>query len=179
MNGYNATVFAYGATGSGKTFTMLGTESHPGIMFLTLQNLFDNVNGMNENNKVCTVTLSYIEVYNEAIRDLLNPTTDYLELREDLKGVKVVGVTELRATNVNQVMNLLRKGNRNRTQEPTTMNEESSRSHAVLQVVVEQKDKTPDTREVIKIGKLSLIDLAGSERASVSNVCNHLNIYYF
>jgi kinesin family protein 18/19 len=148
---------------------MLGTEQHPGIMFLTLQELFEKVNTVNANNKVVTVTLSYIEVYNEQIRDLLNPTTDFLELREDLKGIKVVGVTELQATNVNQVMNLLRRGNRNRSQEPTTMNEESSRSHAVLQVVVEQKDKTPDTREIIKIGKLSLIDLAGSERASVSN----------
>jgi kinesin family protein 18/19 len=155
---------------------MLGTETHPGIMFLTLQELFDKVNAMNANNKVCTVTLSYIEVYNEAIRDLLNPSTEYLELREDLKGIKIVGVTELQAINVTQVMNLLRRGNRNRSQEPTTMNEESSRSHAVLQVVIEQKDKTPDTREIIKIGKLSLIDLAGSERASVSNVSNAYNL---
>ncbi|KAL0490025.1 hypothetical protein AKO1_009435 [Acrasis kona] len=148
---------------------MLGTEQQPGIMFLTLNDLFEKVAAHNADNKVCTVTLSYIEVYNEAIRDLLNPTSEYLELREDLKGIKIVGVTEIQATGANQVMNLLRKGNKNRSQEPTTMNEESSRSHAVLQVVIEQKDKTPNTKEMIKIGKLSLIDLAGSERASVSN----------
>lgn len=167
LNGFNTTTFAYGATGSGKTYTMLGTVENPGISFLTMQELFSKIDLSTE----CTykVTLSYIEIYNENIRDLLNPDADYLELREDsAKSMKVCGVTELQATNAEEIMTYLRRGSKNRTQEPTSANEESSRSHAVLQIVVEQKEKTRNTTETVKIGKLSLIDLAGSERASVT-----------
>ncbi len=167
LNGYNATVFAYGATGSGKTFTMLGSETSPGLMPLTLDALF---RAAEENeSKEYIITLSYIEIYNETIRDLLNPSdSDVLDLREDSKGVKVVGVTEYHAKSAQEVMILLKRGNKNRTQEPTNMNEESSRSHAVLQVVIEQRDRSRDMSEVVNVSKLSLIDLAGSERAAVS-----------
>jgi kinesin family protein 18/19 len=168
LNGYNATVFAYGATGSGKTYTMLGSDNQPGLIFLTLYNLFYKISLLED--KKYRVLLSYIEIYNETIRDLLNPNdSESLDVREDsIKGVKIVGVTEFQANSVEEVMTIVKKGNKNRTQEPTNMNEESSRSHAVLQVMVEQRERTRDTMEVIKIGKLSLIDLAGSERAAVS-----------
>lgn len=167
LQGYNATVFAYGATGSGKTYTMLGTLDEPGIMYLALEALFEKIK--NDKNFKYKITLSYLEVYNETIRDLLTEGNDYLELREDAsKGVKVTGLTEIEAVDIKSVMSLLTKGNKNRTQEPTHQNEASSRSHAVLQVVVEQKDSTRDINEVIRIGKLSMIDLAGSERASVN-----------
>ena len=85
-----------------------------------------------------------------------------------IQGVQVAGVTELVAQSAEDVMELLDVGNRNRTTEPTEANQTSSRSHAILQVVVEQKDKTADKVESIRIGKLSLIDLAGSERASIT-----------
>ena len=157
---------------------MLGSDTKPGLMFLTLQSLFDKAAAFDD--KQYRVTLSYIEVYNETIRDLLNPSDQELDLREDnLKGIKVVGVTELQANSAEEIMELLRRGNKFRTQEPTNMNEESSRSHAVLQVVVEQREKTRNTSETVRIGKLSLIDLAGSERAAVSQVCSshHTTLY--
>ena len=81
----------------------------------------------------------------------------------------MAGITEFQVTEANQVMVLLRKGNRNRTQESTNANASSSRSHAVLQVVVEQKERLPNTEHSVRVGKLSLIDLAGSERASKTN----------
>jgi len=167
VNGYNATVFAYGATGAGKTHTMLGTETDPGIMFLTLQDLFLAIEERED--KKYTVSLSYLEVYNENIRDLLNPSPDFLDLREDpVKGMIVSGITELKATSADDVMAHLHAGNNYRTTEPTAANKVSSRSHAVLQVIVEQRDKTGDTEQKVRVGKLSLIDLAGSERASVT-----------
>jgi len=192
LNGFNATVFAYGNTGAGKTYTMLGTPEKPGIMMLTLDDLFDDIKAK-QNDEAhgvdYKVSVSFLEVYNENIRDLLavvnGRSDDYLDLREDpLKGPVVAGITEIEASSSKDVMGLLRRGNRNRTQEPTAANKESSRSHAVLQVVVEQRDRAPETgnrmsentdnsQEVpvmatVRIGKLSLIDLAGSERAAAT-----------
>jgi kinesin family protein 18/19 len=161
VNGFNATVFAYGATGAGKTYTMLGSPDSPGIMMLTLQDLFAKMrDDSSRKGHIYRVSLSYVEVYNENIRDLLSPGTEYLDLREDpVKGPVVAGVTELSATSTEEVMHLLRRGNRARTQEPTRANAESSRSHAVLQIIVEQTERAG---EHVKIGKLSLVDLAGA-----------------
>ena len=133
LNGYNATVFAYGATGAGKTYTMLGTEEEPGIMFRTLHELFIEITKTSE--LVYQVSMSYLEIYNELIRDLLNPASSFLELREDAKGgVQVAGIREIVASTPQEVMHLLHEGNKERTQEPTKANKTSSRSHAVLQV---------------------------------------------
>eukprot|EP00002_Diphylleia_rotans_P019894 TRINITY_DN3848_c0_g1_i3.p1 TRINITY_DN3848_c0_g1~~TRINITY_DN3848_c0_g1_i3.p1 ORF type:complete len:789 (+),score=127.94 TRINITY_DN3848_c0_g1_i3:114-2480(+) len=165
--GYNSSVFAYGATGSGKTHTMVGTSRDPGIMVLTLRDLFLKV-ADSPNIKV-SITMSYLEVYNEYLKDLLNPGPDNLDLREDPeKGVMVHGVSYVNPTSAAEVMEYLNKGNKNRTCEATAANKTSSRSHAVLQIIVEQRDATGNVREELRIGKLSLIDLAGSERASVS-----------
>ena len=81
-NGFNATVFAYGATGAGKTYTMLGNHDNPGIMFLTLKELYEMINSLSEEREY-QVKLSYLEIYNEMIRDLINTASGYLELRED------------------------------------------------------------------------------------------------
>eukprot|EP00743_Colponemidia_sp_Colp-15_P005744 GILK01006174.1.p1 GENE.GILK01006174.1~~GILK01006174.1.p1 ORF type:complete len:1244 (-),score=306.03 GILK01006174.1:383-4114(-) len=168
INGYNATVFAYGATGAGKTYTMLGTVQSPGIMGLTLQGLFSCISTGSDLNEY-KVKLSYLEVYNEQIRDLLTPSSDDLELREDpLKGMTVAGISEIETTSANEIMEQLRRGNRRRTMEPTAANETSSRSHAVLQVTVERKERGSGTTAEIRVGKLSMIDLAGSERASAT-----------
>ena len=106
-------------------------------------------------------------MYNENIRDLLSDTDEYLDLREDpINGPCVAGLTEIEAKNGDEIMTLLHKGNERRSQQPTAANEVSSRSHAVLTVVVEGKDRAPGTVATIKVGKLSLVDLAGSERAA-------------
>jgi kinesin family protein 18/19 len=167
--GINACVFTYGATGAGKTFTMLGNHSEPGIMSLTLHELFTKLNSIREQNEF-KIKCSFVEVYNENIRDLLGEGKD-LELREDpVKGMCVAGVSEVSGLErVEDIMNLLDRGNRNRTTEPTSANITSSRSHAVLQVVVEVSEKGQGPSASIQVGKLSLIDLAGSERASVTN----------
>ena len=180
VNGYNATVFAYGATGAGKTYTMLGNDSNPGIMPLTLRDLFNKVNSFND--REYKLKFWYLEIYNENIRDLLKfmsnnldntdmniTSNEYLDLREDPeKGVIVNGITEININNSNDMLKILKRGNRNRTQEATGANETSSRSHAILQVSIEYKDKNSGIDVEIKFSKLSLIDLAGSERASAT-----------
>ncbi|XP_050298947.1 kinesin-like protein KIF19 [Anthonomus grandis grandis] len=168
LNGYNGTVFAYGATGAGKTHTMVGSKDQPGIMIRALNDIFEAVK---ENEDEYSVTMSYLELYNENIRDLLNPSSGYLELREDSRGrsIHVAGISEISTTCTDEVMQLLHKGNKARTVEPTAMNQTSSRSHALLSVTVRhttpvnQKDHL---RMRIKQGRLFMIDLAGSERAN-------------
>ena len=114
--------------------------------------------------------ISYVEVYNEVIKDLLSGKNTALELREDaVRGIQVAGVIEVMTTNTKEILNYIHKGNHARTKERTDANEASSRSHAVLQVTVEHKDKAHGVSAEISIAKLSLIDLAGSERASNTN----------
>lgn len=168
MTGFNATVFAYGATGAGKTYTMMGEEDRDGIMLLSVQELFNQMDRVSSELEY-QLKISYIEVYNENIKDLLWAKSPNLDLREDpARGVTVAGVTEIMTTNTDEIMHLLREGNKLRTKEATYANEASSRSHAVMQVVVENKERTHGLDSDINIGKLSLIDLAGSERASAT-----------
>ena len=172
MYGYNASVFAYGATGAGKTYTMLGTDDQPGIMMLSIDELFRSIEVYSAQRDYM-LKVAYVEVYNENIRDLLMERgggEEYLDLREDnLKGVCVAGVTEIMTTNVEEIAKYIIQGNRLRTKERTDANETSSRSHAVLQITVEHKDKAHGVNAEINIAKLYLIDLAGSERASNTN----------
>ncbi|XP_062976151.1 kinesin-like protein KIF19 [Elgaria multicarinata webbii] len=166
ISGYNATIFAYGPTGCGKTYTMLGTDNEPGIYVRTLNDLFRAIEETS-NDMEYDVSMSYLEIYNEMIRDLLNPSLGYLDLREDSKGViQVAGITEVSTINAKEIMQLLMKGNKQRTQEPTAANRTSSRSHAVLQVTVRQKSRVKNIMQEVRLGRLFMIDLAGSERAS-------------
>ena len=172
--------------GAGKTYTMLGTENNPGIMYRTLNDLFVEIKKF-EGKREYQVSMSYLEIYNELIRDLLAPSSSppLLELREDAKGtIQVAGLIELIAKTPEEVMDMLHKGNRARTQEPTKANKTSSRSHAVLQVNIRQRDVAPSHAEQVRFGKivclsrnqhkclfnssakLYMIDLAGSERAA-------------
>lgn len=137
LDGFNATVFAYGATGAGKTYTMVGTEHNPGNMFLTLKELFVKIKGQ-QNNFNYDIRVSFLEIYNEQIRDLIVVSQDVLDLREDKdKGIQVAGLSEVEVESPEDVMELLFFGNQNRTQEATGANETSSRSHAILQIIVE------------------------------------------
>lgn len=162
LQGRNGTVFCYGATGAGKTYTMLGTMENPGVMVLAIKDLFSKVRQRSYDGSH-SIQLSYLEVYNETVRDLLSPGRPLL-LREDKQGIVAAGLTQYRAYSTDEVMKLLQQGNQNRTTEPTRMNETSSRSHAILQVVVEYR-YLDGANIVARVGKLSLIDLAGSERA--------------
>ncbi|XP_054849652.1 kinesin-like protein KIF19 [Eublepharis macularius] len=166
ISGYNATVFAYGPTGAGKTYTMLGLDSEPGIYIRTLHDLFRAIEATS-GDMVYSVCMSYLEIYNEVIRDLLNPSSGFLELREDSKGsIQIAGITEVSTTNAQEIMQLLTKGNKERTQEPTAANKTSSRSHAVLQVTVKQSSRVKNVNEEVRVGRLFMVDLAGSERAA-------------
>ncbi|OEL26379.1 Kinesin-like protein KIF19 [Dichanthelium oligosanthes] len=162
LQGRNGTVFCYGATGAGKTYTMLGTMENPGVMVLAIKDLFSKVRQRSHDGNH-SIQLSYLEVYNETVRDLLSPGRP-LHLREDKQGTVAAGLTQYRAYSTDEVMKLLQQGNKNRTTEPTRVNETSSRSHAILQVVVEYRSMD-GVNIVTRVGKLSLIDLAGSERA--------------
>ncbi|XP_021270603.1 kinesin-like protein KIF19 [Numida meleagris] len=162
ISGCNATVFAYGPTGCGKTYTMLGTDREPGICARALGDLFHTIEE-SRGDVEHEVSMSYLEIYNEVIRDLLSPSPRSLQLWEDSHGtVRVVGITEVSASSTEEVLQLLLKGNQQRTQEPTATNRTSSRSHAVLQVTVRPRGRGRGLRS----GRLLLIDLAGSERAA-------------
>ncbi|XP_032728213.1 kinesin-like protein KIF19 [Lontra canadensis] len=166
VSGYNVTVFAYGPSGAGKTYTMLGMDAEPGIYLRTLTDLFRAIEETRDHAD-CSVSMSYLEIYNEVIRDLLNPSSGFLDLREDSRGnIQIAGIMEVSTSNAQEIMQLLTKGNRQRTQEPTAANKTSSRSHAVLQVTVRRRSRGADSLEEVRVGRLFMVDLAGSERAS-------------
>lgn len=170
LDGFNATVFAYGATGCGKTHTILGTPLDPGVIFLTMKELYEKIEALTDT-KVFDVSMSFLEIYNETIRDLLNPETHFkrLVLREDAnKKISVSNLLSHKPNSVEEVMDLILVGNQNRTSSPTEANATSSRSHAVLQINVVQKNRTADISEEHTYATLSIIDLAGSERAAAT-----------
>ncbi|KAF2892769.1 hypothetical protein ILUMI_13404 [Ignelater luminosus] len=164
MNGYNCSVFVYGATGAGKTHTMLGRGDDPGITFQTMTELFKEKDELSQDRHF-EIGVTYLEVYNETVQDLLNPGPA-LELRENGQyGVIVAGIQVHRIDKSEKLFDLLEQGNKNRTQHPTDANAESSRSHAVFQVYLRMK--IISTNE-IRLAKLSMIDLAGSERGAAT-----------
>ncbi|KAH0847462.1 kinesin motor protein [Fonsecaea pedrosoi] len=170
LDGYNATVFAYGATGCGKTHTITGTAQEPGIIFSAMKELFERVQEQSSE-KITEISLSYLEIYNETIRDLLVPSTvrGGLMLREDSnQAVSVAGLSSHHPQSVEEVMEMIVRGNEMRTMSPTEANATSSRSHAVLQINVAQKDRNAGVEEPHTMATLSIIDLAGSERASAT-----------
>ncbi|RKO92979.1 kinesin motor domain-containing protein, partial [Blyttiomyces helicus] len=170
LDGFNATVFAYGATGCGKTHTITGTPSDPGIIFLTMRELFAQIEARSAHH-VIESSVSYLEVYNETIRDLLSPSPSIsapLDLREDETHVVVAGLSEHRPRSVEDIMDMLIRGNENRTRAPTEANAVSSRSHAVLQIHIKSRERVQGIRAVFRTAVLSIIDLAGSERASAT-----------
>ncbi len=161
MDGYHATVFAYGATGCGKTHTITGTPDDPGIIFRTMQDLYSLIE--QKTDRICQVAFSFLEVYNETIRDLMVSSSSSLDLREDDTKVIVAGLSEHRPSNLQDLMQLLMKGNANRTRAPTEANQVSSRSHAVMQIHIRHRDQLSGTEHSWTCATLSIIDLAGSE----------------
>ena len=170
MEGYNGTVFAYGATGSGKTYTMVGDNLNHGIMIRALNDLFNALNEVKD--KEYNVNISYVEVYNEQLKDLLeiNNNRKKIDSRFDpQKGVILVNAIQRNINNANDAFRLLQIGNKNRTEKKTLYNINSSRSHAILLVNVESQDSQLSSSNKVAFGKLFLVDLAGSEKVSISS----------
>lgn len=186
LEGFNGTIFAYGQTGSGKTFSMMGTDENKGIIPLLNDELWVRVGEriaasekekkVNSSDKVTTqffVTVSFLEVYNEDIKDLLNPSDKKLKIHEspDL-GIYVEGLCELVVKDAADVIRLIYQGNAVRHVGATQMNDQSSRSHSVFIIKIEQRvctlSETRQREQLIK-AKLNLVDLAGSERVSKTN----------
>lgn len=170
LDGFNATAFAYGATGCGKTHTILGSPADPGVIFLTMQELYARIELLKDT-RVFDVSILYLEIYNETIRDLLNPEmhAKKLVLREDSnKRISVSNLLAHKPAGVHEIMDMILAGNLNRTSSPTEANAASSRSHAVLQINVTLLSRTASLNEEHTFATLSIIDLAGSERAAAT-----------
>ncbi|KAL1417753.1 hypothetical protein MTO96_026526 [Rhipicephalus appendiculatus] len=170
LEGCNCSVFAYGATGAGKTFTMLGSEKCPGVVSLTASELYRRVDKLRSEGQSCDVAVAYLEVYNEVVRDLLCPNGPSLVVRDDpAKGIAISNLSIHKVKESGALFELLLKGNRNRTQHATDANSESSRSHAIFQVYVTQTENVTSVSKGIRVSKMSFVDLAGSERAAAVN----------
>ncbi|XP_073810212.1 kinesin-like protein KIF1A isoform X12 [Danio rerio] len=170
FEGYNVCIFAYGQTGAGKSYTMMGKQEkdQQGIIPLLCEDLFTKINENNDNNMSYSVEVSYMEIYCERVRDLLNPKNKgNLRVREHpLLGPYVEDLSKLAVMSYNDIQDLMDSGNKARTVAATNMNETSSRSHAVFNIIFTQRrhdSETDNTSE--KVSKISLVDLAGSERA--------------
>uniref|UniRef100_H3C890 Kinesin family member 13Bb n=1 Tax=Tetraodon nigroviridis TaxID=99883 RepID=H3C890_TETNG len=168
--GYNACIFAYGQTGSGKSYTMMGSEEQPGLIPRLCSSLFSRILQEAQEGESFTVEVSYMEIYNEKVRDLLDPkgSRHALRVREhNVFGPYVDGLSHLAVASYKDIESLMSEGNKSRTVAATNMNEESSRSHAVFNVILTHTlmDLQSGTRGE-KVSKLSLVDLAGSERAA-------------
>ena len=162
--GFNGTVFAYGQTSSGKTFTMMGPPELPGIIPFTFSGIFKHIE--QSNNCEFVLRLSYMEIYNETIMDLLSPSNINLSIREsDQRIPYVLNLTETHITDFQSIDLCLYNGEKNRHMGRTNMNERSSRSHTLLRLILESKQVDEGT---IKVSHLNLVDLAGSERASAT-----------
>ncbi|XP_058498552.1 kinesin-like protein KIF1B isoform X13 [Solea solea] len=171
FEGYNVCIFAYGQTGAGKSYTMMGKqeEGQEGIIPMLCEDLFEKINDVNNKEDLSySVEVSYMEIYCERVRDLLNPKNKgNLRVREHpLLGPYVEDLSKLAVTSYTDIADLMDAGNKARTVAATNMNETSSRSHAVFTIVFTQKKHDSETDlSTEKVSKISLVDLAGSERA--------------
>ncbi|KAG9323329.1 hypothetical protein KVV02_004537 [Mortierella alpina] len=179
MEGYNGTVFAYGQTSSGKTYS--GTENHPGITPRAVEDIFKYIR--ENSDREFLLRVSYLEIYNESIRDLLSPEAIDLRIHEDRRrGVYVSPLKEEIVTTPSQVMRIIERGDYQRHVSSTDFNAHSSRSHSIFQIVIESRDRLPAAQPgsptarkplsgsksaaAVRVSQLNLIDLAGSEKAA-------------
>ncbi|KAG2496425.1 hypothetical protein HYH03_005649 [Edaphochlamys debaryana] len=174
LTGVNGTIFAYGVTSSGKTHTMLGTESDPGVVPRVFKELFAQMAA--SQGRAYSVRMSVMEIYNEVLNDLLDPTRANLKVREDARSglVVVEGLLEQPVASAEQAMELIARGDHNRKVSATAFNEDSSRSHTITRIIVEsaaqaapaaEGGERPPKSRCHTVAVLSLIDLAGSESA--------------
>ncbi|XP_051560864.1 centromere-associated protein E-like [Myxocyprinus asiaticus] len=172
VEGYNGTIFAYGQTSSGKTFTMMGSEHNPGVIPLAMADVFKTIKNCPK--KEFLLRVSYMEIYNETVTDLLCDSWKRkpLEIREgNYKNVYVADLTEELVTSPEQALSWIVKGEKNRHYGKTKMNQRSSRSHTIFRMILESRERSdPASGEnadgAIIVSHLNLVDLAGAERAS-------------
>ncbi|XP_066488340.1 centromere-associated protein E [Tiliqua scincoides] len=172
VQGYNGTIFAYGQTASGKTYTMLGTKDCPGILPMAIDDVFMTICRIPD--REFLLRISYMEIHNETIQDLLCSNIRKkkpLVVREDInRSIYVEDLSEEVVVSPEQVMNWLQKGEKNRHYGETKMNERSSRSHTIFRMIIESKEKadisSSNYEGAVMVSHLNLVDLAGSERAS-------------
>ena len=163
-NGYNGTIFAYGSSGSGKTYTMFGTDEEMGIIPRVCEGIFRS--GGSNATLDRHIKFSFIEIYNDRMRDLLNVVNDDLHIRNCEKGIYIPGLTEKLVYNSDDILSSISLGIKQRRITSTSVNNVSSRSHAVLTITITQLGA--DESEII--GKINLVDLAGSENVGKSEV---------
>ena len=170
FQGYNNCIFAYGQTGSGKSYSMMGYGEQAGVIPKVCEDMFNRIDEIQrDKNLTCTVEVSYLEIYNERVRDLLNPSTKgNLKVREHPStGPYVEDLAKLVVRSFKEIQHLMDEGNKARTVAATNMNETSSRSHAVFTLILTQRRHDVETSmDTEKVAKISLVDLAGSERAT-------------
>lgn len=169
LQGFNGTIFAYGQTGTGKTHTMHGASDHPdmrGVIPNSFQHIFTQIS--RTQNQKYLVRSSYLEIYQEEIRDLLcKDNNKKLELKENPDiGVYVKDLSSVVTKNATEIEHVMNIGNQSRSVGFTNMNDRSSRSHAIFVITVECSEVGPDGQDHIRVGKLNMVDLAGSERQS-------------
>ncbi|XP_069711661.1 centromere-associated protein E isoform X2 [Phaenicophaeus curvirostris] len=171
VQGYNGTIFAYGQTASGKTYTMMGSEDSVGIIPRAVQHVFKIICEIPDREFLLRV--SYMEIYNETITDLLCDTRKKkpLAIREDVnRNIYVEDLIEEVVVAPEQVMEWIRKGEKNRHYGETKMNEHSSRSHTIFRMIIESRERSDPVNAncdgAVMVSHLNLVDLAGSERAS-------------
>ncbi|XP_074605037.1 kinesin family member unc-104 isoform X3 [Brevipalpus obovatus] len=171
FEGYNVCIFAYGQTGAGKSYTMMGTKDEEGVIPRICRDLFHRISKDPDDDAMYSVEVSYMEIYCEKVRDLLNPKhRSSLRVREHpLLGPYVEDLSRLAVTSYEDIHQLMDEGNKARTVAATNMNETSSRSHAVFTIIFTQRrtDRISGL-DTEKVSKISLVDLAGSERADAT-----------
>ena len=178
LEGYNSTIFAYGQTGTGKTFTMEGFtynqyDEKRGIIPRTIEDIFTYIESNSNKDTKFIIRAAYLQIYNEMISDLLKPNNQNknLNIREDKKkGLYVEHLSEWAVRSPSDIYSLLERGASCREVSNTNMNDVSSRSHAVFMIIVEQliSNSELNGKQITKIGKLNLVDLAGSERTRIT-----------
>ncbi|ATZ48315.1 hypothetical protein BCIN_03g05410 [Botrytis cinerea B05.10] len=177
FEGYHTCIFAYGQTGSGKSYTMMGTEDQPGLIPRTCEDLFQRIEAAhNESPNISyNVRVSYFEVYNEHVRDLLvpfhpNQPPYYLKIRESpTEGPYIKDLTDVPVKNLSEIMRYMKMGDASRTTASTKMNDTSSRSHSVFTIMLKQIHHDMETDETTeRTARIRLVDLAGSERAKAT-----------
>eukprot|EP01135_Chromosphaera_perkinsii_P002646 Nk52_evm14s226 gene=Nk52_evmTU14s226 len=167
LEGYNTTIFAYGQTGSGKTYNMTGSSDTPGMIPQMNRELYRHIEET-AGSKKFLVTCSYLEIYNERIHDLLNPSDKEMKVRQHpTLGVYVEGLAELVVRSFRDIQRLQEQGNKVRTVGATNMNEQSSRSHSIFTIKIDQKNSSGGEEDSSSLrAHINLVDLAGSERAA-------------
>ncbi|BBH07198.1 P-loop containing nucleoside triphosphate hydrolases superfamily protein [Prunus dulcis] len=170
VRGFNGTVFAYGQTNSGKTHTIRGSAIEPGVIPLAVREMFNII--QEDVDREFLLRMSYMEIYNEDINDLLAPEHRKLQIHESLeRGIYVAGLREEIVASPEQVLDLMEFGESHRHIGETNMNLYSSRSHTIFRMIIESRDRNEDedigsSCDAVRVSVLNLVDLAGSERAA-------------